>query len=44
VLGIDSVTGTREQGKRGDVVVWSGSPFSVYSRTDAVISGGRIAQ
>jgi imidazolonepropionase-like amidohydrolase len=43
VLGIDSVTGTLEQGKRGDVVVWSGSPFSVYSRADVVITGGQIA-
>jgi hypothetical protein len=24
-------------------VLWSGSPFSVYSRADVVISGGQIA-
>jgi imidazolonepropionase-like amidohydrolase len=43
VLGIDTVTGTLEVGKRADVVVWSGSPFSVYSRADVVIVGGDIA-
>ena len=40
VLGIDDVTGTLEPGKRADVVVWSGSPFSVYSRAELVIAGG----
>jgi imidazolonepropionase-like amidohydrolase len=43
VLGIDSVTGTLEEGKRADVVVWNTSPFSVYARADVVISGGQIA-
>ncbi len=43
VLGIDSVTGTLEAGKRADVVLWSGSPFSVYSRADVVVIGGGIA-
>jgi imidazolonepropionase-like amidohydrolase len=42
VLGIDSVTGTLEAGKRADVVVWSGSPFSVYSRAELVIAGGEV--
>ncbi|MCX5746026.1 MAG: amidohydrolase family protein [Proteobacteria bacterium] len=42
VLGIDDVTGTLEVGKRADVAVWSGSPFSVYSRADLVIAGGAI--
>ena len=40
VLGIDVVTGTLEQGKRADVVVWSHSPFSVYSRADLVFQAG----
>src|SRR2546422_2202646 len=31
-LGLDSVVGTLEPGKMADVVVWSGDPFSVYSR------------
>ena len=43
VLGIDSVTGTLEVGKRGDVVMWSASPFSVYARAELVIVGGRVA-
>lgn len=42
VLGIDDVTGTLEVGKRADVAVWSGSPFSVYSRAELVIAGGEV--
>jgi imidazolonepropionase-like amidohydrolase len=42
VLGIDDVTGTLEVGKRADVVVWSGSPFSVYSRAEQTIVGGDL--
>ena len=42
VLGIDDVTGTLEVGKRADVVVWSGSPLSVYSRTELVVAGGLV--
>jgi imidazolonepropionase-like amidohydrolase len=42
VLGIDDVTGTLEQGKRADVTMWSGSPFSVYSRAELVVAGGDI--
>ena len=42
VLGIDDVTGTLEVGKRADVVMWSGSPFSVYSRAEMVIAGGEV--
>lgn len=42
VLGIDDITGTLEAGKRADVVVWSGSPFSVYSRAELVIAGGEV--
>jgi len=42
VLGVDDVTGTLEVGKRADVVVWSGSPFSVYSRAELVVAGGDV--
>ena len=42
VLGIDEMTGTLAAGKRADVVVWSGSPFSVYSRAELVIAGGEV--
>ena len=30
-LGIEADVGTLEKGKRADVVVWNGSPFSVYA-------------
>jgi imidazolonepropionase-like amidohydrolase len=42
VMGIDGVTGTLEAGKRADVTLWSGSPFSVYSRAELVIAGGDV--
>lgn len=41
-LGIDSTTGTLETGKAGDVVVWSGDPFSVYSKAEKVYNEGRL--
>jgi imidazolonepropionase-like amidohydrolase len=42
-LGIDAVTGTLEVGKRADVVVWTASPFSVYTLADTVVIGGEVA-
>lgn len=39
-LGIDSLTGTLEVGKMADVVIWSGDPFSVYSRAEQVYNDG----
>ncbi|MDZ4865187.1 MAG: amidohydrolase [Gemmatimonadota bacterium] len=39
-LGIDSVTGTLEPGKAADVVLWSGDPFSIYSRAEQVYNDG----
>jgi len=42
-LGIDSEVGTLETGKRGDVVVWNGHPFSHYSSAHVVfIDGVRV--
>jgi imidazolonepropionase-like amidohydrolase len=42
-LGIDEETGSLEPGKRADLVLWDGDPFSVYSRTRKVfIDGARI--
>ena len=41
-LGIDEQTGSLEPGKAGDVVIWSGDPFSVYSRADQVLIDGAI--
>jgi imidazolonepropionase-like amidohydrolase len=43
VLGIDAVTGTLQKGKRADVVMWSATPLSVYTRAELVIVGGQIA-
>jgi len=39
-LGLDSLIGTLEPGKIADVVVWSGDPFSVYSRAIQVYNDG----
>ena len=41
-LGIDGQTGSIERGKRADLVVWSGSPWSVYSRADLVFIDGAL--
>ncbi len=40
VLGIDQWTGTLENGKMADVVLWSGDPFSVYSKAEKVWNEG----
>ncbi len=41
-LGIDKQTGTLEAGKMADVVLWSGNPFSVYSRAEKVYIDGAL--
>ena len=41
-LGIDKVTGSLEAGTNADLVVWSGDPFSVYSRADRVFIDGAL--
>ncbi|MEK9650276.1 MAG: amidohydrolase family protein [Gammaproteobacteria bacterium] len=41
--GILDKTGTLEIGKDADVVLWSGNPFSVYSRTEKVFIDGALA-
>jgi imidazolonepropionase-like amidohydrolase len=41
-LGIDKFTGTLAPGKMADVVVWSGNPFSVYTRADQVYIDGAL--
>jgi imidazolonepropionase-like amidohydrolase len=41
-LGIDDVTGSIERGKNADVVLWSGDPFSVYSRAEKVWIDGAM--
>ncbi len=39
-LGIEKQTGTLEAGKMGDVVVWSGNPFSSYALAEKVYIDG----
>jgi imidazolonepropionase-like amidohydrolase len=41
-LGIDDRTGTLEPGKMADVVVWSASPWSVYTQVDLTYVEGRL--
>ncbi|NNF17959.1 MAG: amidohydrolase family protein [Gammaproteobacteria bacterium] len=41
-LGILDKTGTLEEGKHADVVVWSGNPFSVYSQAVKVFIDGAL--
>ena len=41
-LGIDRQTGSLESGKNADVVVWSGNPFSVYTRAEQVFVDGAL--
>ncbi|MEM7152223.1 MAG: amidohydrolase [Myxococcota bacterium] len=41
-LGIDGEVGTLEPGKVADIVVWSGDPFSVYSRVEQVYIEGEL--
>jgi imidazolonepropionase-like amidohydrolase len=42
-LGIDKVTGTLEPGKIADVVIWNGTPFSVYALAEQVFIDGQVA-
>ncbi len=41
-LGLEDRVGTLEAGKNADVVLWSGDPFSVYSRPDRVWIDGAL--
>ena len=41
-LGILDQTGTLEPGKMADVVVWNGTPFSVYALADQVFIDGAL--
>ncbi len=41
-LGIDDQTGSLEAGKMADVVLWNGSPFSVYAKADQVFIDGAL--
>jgi len=39
-LGIDDRVGSLEEGKDGDVVVWSGHPLSIYSKAEKTFING----
>ncbi|MEO8337762.1 MAG: amidohydrolase family protein [bacterium] len=41
-LGIDGSTGSIQPGKSADIVLWSGNPFSVYSRAEKVWIDGAM--
>ncbi len=41
-LGIDDRTGSLQAGKNADLVLWSGDPFSVYSRPEKVWIDGAM--
>ncbi|HVS59849.1 MAG TPA: amidohydrolase [Gemmatimonadaceae bacterium] len=41
-LGLDDKIGSLEPGKNADVVLWSGDPFSVYSRAEKVWIDGAM--
>ena len=41
--GILDQTGSIEVGKDADIVLWSGNPFSVYSRAEKVLIDGALA-
>jgi imidazolonepropionase-like amidohydrolase len=41
-IGVGDKTGSLEPGKMADVVLWSGDPFSVYSKADKVFVDGAL--
>ncbi len=41
-LGLDDRIGSLEPGKNADVVLWSGNPFSIYSRAEKVWIDGAL--
>ena len=39
-IGVSETTGSLENGKRADIVIWSGDPFSTYTKADKVYLDG----
>jgi imidazolonepropionase-like amidohydrolase len=42
-LGLENRIGTLAPGRNADVVVWSGDPFSIYTKADQVFIDGALA-
>ena len=42
MMGLDDRVGALRPGLDGDVVIWSGDPFSVYSRAERVFLDGAL--
>ena len=42
LVGADKRTGSIEVGKNADVVLWSGDPFSVYTRSEKIWIDGAM--
>ena len=42
-LGLDDRIGTLAQGRNADIVIWSGDPFSIYTKADQVFIDGALA-
>jgi imidazolonepropionase-like amidohydrolase len=43
VLGLDDRIGTLAPGRNADLVIWSGNPFSIYTKADQVFIDGALA-
>jgi imidazolonepropionase-like amidohydrolase len=41
-LGIDTETGSLQAGRNADIVIWSGDPFSVYTKAEQVFIDGTL--
>lgn len=41
-IGVDEQTGSLEEGKMADVVLWDGNPFSVYTKAEKVFIDGAL--
>ncbi|WP_407929739.1 amidohydrolase [Kangiella shandongensis] len=41
-IGVDDMTGSLEEGKMADIVLWDGNPFSVYTKAEKVYVDGAL--